>query len=289
MKKYIPFLLFPLFLLSTISCKDDKDPIPSVIPKKLNKVTISKNNESPESFVITYKQTEEIANIKFSNQHIDYFTYSGNTIIVNSISTSYNVELTDLKKVTYQTSGNTITREEESLYNSYLNNEEYISNIYTYQYTKNSLGKTVWELARWPLEDGSYQTTPRTDLGEFIWEGQNITRYRYLPKSIMEFEFSEDLQPSNFPLKIYRTLEPTDFETFSPLNLLMGGLNKNLIKRAYWYNVPDATNICAEYLFDYSYGSSAENITGLTITEKIYPAGGKTTEENKYTYTFEYQ
>ena len=52
--------------------------------------------------------------------------------------------------------------------------------------------------------------------------------------------------------------------------------------RAYWYNVSDATDICAEYTFRYTL--TGDYITGMTIEEKINPVNGATAENNTYEY-----
>lgn len=56
--------------------------------------------------------------------------------------------------------------------------------------------------------------------------------------------------------------------------------------RAYWYNVSDATDICAEYTFRYTL--TGDYITGMTIEEKINPVNGATAENNTYEYEFIY-
>ena len=73
---------------------------------------------------------------------------------------------------------------------------------------------------------------------------------------------------------------------FNRSALLYGKMNQNLPTRAYWYNVSDATDICAEYTFRYTL--TGDYITGMTIEEKINPVNGATAENNTYEYEFIY-
>lgn len=82
------------------------------------------------------------------------------------------------------------------------------------------------------------------------------------------------------------SFQPVGFDVISPLNLLYGKMNQNLPTRAYWYNVSDATDICAEYTFRYTL--TGDYITGMTIEEKINPVNGATAENNTYEYEFIY-
>lgn len=92
--------------------------------------------------------------------------------------------------------------------------------------------------------------------------------------------------PENFPFRVVNSFQPVGFDVISPLNLLYGKMNQNLPTRAYWYNVSDATDICAEYTFRYTL--TGDYITGMTIEEKINPVNGATAENNTYEYEFIY-
>lgn len=110
--------------------------------------------------------------------------------------------------------------------------------------------------------------------------------YAYLPQKEITYEYNSQLRPENFPFRVVNSFQPVGFDVISPLNLLYGKMNQNLPTRAYWYNVSDATDICAEYTFRYTL--TGDYITGMTIEEKINPVNGATAENNTYEYEFIY-
>lgn len=107
-----------------------------------------------------------------------------------------------------------------------------------------------------------------------------------LPQKEITYEYNSQLRPENFPFRVVNSFQPVGFDVISPLNLLYGKMNQNLPTRAYWYNVSDATDICAEYTFRYTL--TGDYITGMTIEEKINPVNGATAENNTYEYEFIY-
>lgn len=114
----------------------------------------------------------------------------------------------------------------------------------------------------------------------------NAVHYAYLPQKEITYEYNSQLRPENFPFRVVNSFQPVGFDVISPLNLLYGKMNQNLPTRAYWYNVSDATDICAEYTFRYTL--TGDYITGMTIEEKINPVNGATAENNTYEYEFIY-
>jgi len=127
------------------------------------------------------------------------------------------------------------------------------------------------------------------ELGEvdrYSWENGNAVHYAYLPQKEITYEYNSQLRPENFPFRVVNSFQPVGFDVISPLNLLYGKMNQNLPTRAYWYNVSDATDICAEYTFRYTL--TGDYITGMTIEEKINPVNGATAENNTYEYEFIY-
>ena len=95
---------------------------------------------------------------------------------------------------------------------------------------------------------------------------------------------------SGKPMKIVTTRLACRERDFASANMgrrnNYGKMNQNLPTRAYWYNVSDATDICAEYTFRYTL--TGDYITGMTIEEKINPVNGATAENNTYEYEFIY-
>lgn len=139
----------------------------------------------------------------------------------------------------------------------------------------------------WPNEDGSgYQVRELGEVDRYSWENGNAVHYAYLPQKEITYEYNSQLRPENFPFRVVNSFQPVGFDVISPLNLLYGKMNQNLPTRAYWYNVSDATDICAEYTFRYTL--TGDYITGMTIEEKINPVNGATAENNTYEYEFIY-
>ena len=118
-----------------------------------------------------------------------------------------------------------------------------------YTYSSNWL-KSVSQIIQWPNEDGSgYQVRELGEVDRYSWENGNAVHYAYLPQKEITYEYNSQLRPENFPFRVVNSFQPVGFDVISPLNLLYGKMNQNLPTRAYWYNVSDATDICAEYTF----------------------------------------
>lgn len=113
-----------------------------------------------------------------------------------------------------------------------------------------------------------------------------MVHYACLPQKEITYEYNSQLRPENFPFRVVNSFQPVGFDVISPLNLLYGKMNQNLPTRAYWYNVSEAADICAEYTFHYTL--TGDYITGMTIEEKINPVNGATAENNTYEYAFVY-
>ena len=170
--------------------------------------------------------------------------------------------------------------------NKYMSNAVYTAVENRYTYSSNWL-KSVSQIIQWPNEDGSgYQIRELGEVDRYSWENGNAVHYAYLPQKEITYEYNSQLRPENFPFRVVNSFQPVGFDVISPLNLLYGKMNQNLPTRAYWYNVSDATDICAEYTFRYTL--TGDYITGMTIEEKINPVNGATAENNTYEYEFIY-
>ena len=143
------------------------------------------------------------------------------------------------------------------------------------------------DIIQWQNEEGSgYKVRELGEVDRYSWENGNAVHYAYLPQKEITYEYNSQLRPENFPFRVVNSFQPVGFDVISPLNLLYGKMNQNLPTRAYWYNVSDATDICAEYTFRYTL--TGDYITGMTIEEKINPVNGATAENNTYEYEFIY-
>ncbi|WP_280744150.1 MULTISPECIES: DUF5032 domain-containing protein [unclassified Parabacteroides] len=284
MKKNLFIFLSIMFGLT--SCGDDDKT--EVIPlNKLTKITCTKNNASSPEFVlsVTYNQAGEVANIAWDNQFTDIFSFSNNQLVVNRF-TSVTASASLYQKYEYGLSGGGIVSCSEYQNNPYRNNEEYLSNLYNYTYSKNNMMSSPWVKAVWPKTDGSgYESRNDMETNYYTWEDNNLTYYKNGTKE-MAFTYKSDLHPENFPLRIVNTFSPTGQASVSPLNFYFGNLNRNLIETATWYVLPDVNTPYAKYTF--SYNTTGEYITGMTIAEEIYPVNGTSAENNQYTYTLEY-
>ncbi|MCD7976644.1 MAG: DUF5032 domain-containing protein [Tannerellaceae bacterium] len=275
MKKYI--LLFTVFTLFATSCNKNDDP-EIIKPNRITKITCTKNSTPYFTADISYHSVDgTISRIVTTDATIRY-EYIGNTILEsitkNSESTAINI--------THTTTQGVIKETTEQIENPYYPNETYVKNQYTYHYERSQLKNTDWTY-KWPKMDGDekYGEDTTEGIDQYTWSNGNITQYKLLAQSIMEYEYRAEVQPENFPFRLLNTFTPVEFENFTPFNAYYGANNYNLPERAYWYNILSANQNIGEYTF--SYTGMGDYITGMTIVENI--AGESS---NTYVYTFEY-
>ncbi|MCD7851340.1 MAG: DUF5032 domain-containing protein [Parabacteroides sp.] len=285
MKKLLCMLLAAVGL---VSCGDDDKPyIPEL--NKLTNVSCTKNGAAFFSADITYDQSQQINRIilnKEGNVYTDNYIIVDNTISVSGVKVGDSSSATPFVHTVYTLKGNVIARKEEKAENKYMSNTAYTATDNSYIYERNWL-KSVTQVIQWPNENGlGYQTRDLGEVDRYTWEGGNAVHYAYLPQNEITYEYSTQLRPANFPFRVINTFQPVDFDVVSPVNLMYGLMNRNLPVRAYWYNVSEATDICAEYKFRYT--MSSDYITGMTIEETINPVGEAKAENNTYEYTFTY-
>lgn len=220
------------------------------------------------------------------NQFTDNYIIVDKTISVSGVKMIDGSPTDPFVHTVYTLSGNMIAAKEEKSENKYMSNAVYTAVENRYTYSSNWL-KSVSQIIQWPNEDGSgYQVRELGEVDRYSWENGNAVHYAYLPQKEITYEYNSQLRPENFPFRVVNSFQPVGFDVISPLNLLYGKMNQNLPTRAYWYNVSDATDICAEYTFRYTL--TGDYITGMTIEEKINPVNGATAENNTYEYEFIY-
>ena len=251
MKKFLSMLLMAAGLMS---CGDDDKPfIPEL--NKLTSVTCTKNGNAFFNANITYDQDKQINRIILNtegNQFTDNYIIVDKTISVSGVKMIDGSPTNPFVHTVYTLSGNMIAAKEEKSENKYMSNAVYTAVENRYTYSSNWL-KSVSQIIQWPNEDGSgYQIRELGEVDRYSWENGNAVHYAYLPQKEITY----------------------------------GKMNQNLPTRAYWYNVSDATDICAEYTFRYTL--TGDYITGMTIEEKINPVNGATAENNTYEYEFIY-
>ena len=268
MKKFLSVLLMVAGLMS---CGDDDKPfIPEL--NKLTSVTCTKNGNAFFNANITYDQDKQINRIILNtegNQFTDNYIIVDKTISVSGVKMIDGSPTNPFVHTVYTLSGNMIAAKEEKSENKYMSNAVYTAVENRYTYSSNWL-KSVSQIIQWPNEDGSgYQVRELGEVDRYSWENGNAVHYAYLPQKEITYEYNSQLRPENFPFRVVNSFQPVGFDVISPLNLLYGKMNQNLPTRAYWYNVSDATDICAEYTFRYTL--TGDYITGMTIEEKINP------------------
>lgn len=256
---------------------------------KLTSVTCTKNGNAFFNANITYDQDKQINRIILNtegNQFTDNYIIVDKTISVSGVKMIDGSPTNPFVHTVYTLSGNMIAAKEEKSENKYMSNAVYTAVENRYTYSSNWL-KSVSQIIQWPNEDGSgYQIRELGEVDRYSWENGNAVHYAYLPQKEITYEYNSQLRPENFPFRVVNSFQPVGFDVISPLNLLYGKMNQNLPTRAYWYNVSDATDICAEYTFRYTL--TGDYITGMTIEEKINPVNGATAENNTYEYEFIY-
>lgn len=285
MKKYV-FLLFA-GIVGLASCGDD-EVVKPLTPElnKLTSVVCYKNEAGTPEFAanITYTNEGKLYKIEETGRYSSQFTYDGNTLsATNFILNSAGLSMPD--RTVYSLSDGVIVKKEEWV-QSDIANEMYVNNMYQYGYDRYKMYTINWT-ARWPKADGTgYEEREYKDAYHFDWLDDNVVRYIYAPQKEMVYEYSNQLHPANFPLRVINTTRPVGLDICNPVNLMMGSMGQFLPTRAYWYNVPEVNTKCAEYTFNYS--GTAQYINTMTITENIYAASGSPAETNVYKYTFEY-
>lgn len=268
MNRNICIIMMSLIALGACS-KSDKDDIPPL--KKLTKVVCTKNSNPLYTININYTADGQINSIQQDGGFKQQFIYVGQTITINGL---------DNTTIQYTTKNNTISRQEISKENPSVSSETYISDEFVYNYNKSNLNYSDW-LIRWPKQGGGYDT--RKYIHTFTWEDGNIVRF-IEDKKEMVYTYSSQTRPANFPIRVISSFSPKDFDIINPINFLFGNLSRELPTTAYWYVVPETTNIGAEYSFTYS--MLGDYINTMIIEEKDF-----TTQEegvNTYNFTFEY-
>lgn len=274
MKKYLCLLL--VAATGLLSCSDDDKPI---IPElnKLTKITCSVNDSSTPDYVldVNYSVSDgKIRDIQLNNESRQLYIYSNNTLTITDGS---------LTTTEYRLSGNTIVQSMISKENKYANNEIYVSDEYTYGYQGYYMNNIGWKFNRPKVDGAGYDSGGYPQDQKFIWQGDNITLYAR-DKTEMKYEYSGIIRPNNFPIRLSGTFSPVGIDILSPLNLMFGNLGRNLPERAYRYNVPETSDILAEY--KYVFVTDGEYVKGMVIDEKKYEADG--VKSNTYKYSFEY-
>ena len=238
---------------------------------------------------ITYDQDKQINRIILNtegNQFTDNYIIVDKTISVSGVKMIDGSPTDPFVHTVYTLSGNMIAAKEEKSENKYMSNAVYTAVENRYTYSSNWL-KSVSQIIQWPNEDGSgYQVRELGEVDRVIRGKMEMRCIMLICTERDTYEYNSQLRPENFPFRVVNSFQPVGFDVISPLNLLYGKMNQNLPTRAYWYNVSDATDICAEYTFRYTL--TGDYITGMTIEEKINPVNGATAENNTYEYEFIY-
>lgn len=272
MKRCLLVLLTALCGLA--SCGSDDKPYVKPL-NKLTKVTctLAETGETVFAAEITYQSDGKIANIQTHDGDKQQFIYVGNTLTVS--------HTLQPGKEEYNLSGNAITWKKVSKKNEYASSVEYVSDAYVYHYTGSDMNYVDWTV-RWPNPDGrtyQEQAYPRDEV--LTWENGNVTAFTK-DKSVMNYEYGGRVRPANLPFRVVNTFEPTGFEVFSPVNLLMGSMNREMPEKAYWYKIPETSAVEAEYRFEYTM-TFDDYLVSMTIQEM---KSGSVTAT--YLYTFEY-
>jgi len=273
MKNYTLFLLIGL-LGFMVSCKDDDDPTPPKL-SKLTKVACYKGNASPflSTSQITYNTKGDIASIETIGKEKHTYAYNGDMIMITGVA--------DVSKIEYRLNKGRITEKKIYKNNTATNNEEYTSDEYYYIYKGTGLDYVNWTTCR-PTSDGTGYIKDTYEKDQiFSWLQGNIVSFAQ-DKKEMVYEYTTQLQPSNFPFRVIASFAPVEFEIVNPINLLYGYQNNYLPSRAYWYNKLEPGSICAEYI--YKFEGIGDYITNMTIEEKDYI----TDQTNTYKFDFQY-
>lgn len=273
MKKYLFLLLIGMVGLT--ACGDDDDPnIPEL--NKLTKISCYKDGATTPLFVtdITYTTEGKISNMNFSGDRKLLFIYSDGKFTVTDLGSGTTT-------AEYALSGNVITGMKRQKVNELVSNEVYVSDEYVYRYSGSNLSMTSWK-TRWPKEVGTgYEERDYPEYEKYTWENKNVVLYaKSLDDREMRYEYSVEETPKNFPLRTVGSFSPVGFDPVSPLNTMYGNRNRNLMARAYTYQIPNQKDVKSEYI--YTYKRVGDYITGMTIEEKTESAS------STYDYVFEY-
>lgn len=274
MKKYLLLVLTALCGLA--SCGNDDKPYVKPL-NKLTKVTCTEKETGRTVFSaeITYLNDGKVTDIQMNTGEKLQFIYVGSTMTVSSSQS--------LEQVEYALSGNAVTSKKVSKVNEYASHVKYVSDAYTYHYTGSNMTYADW-MVRWPNPDGltyQEQSYPRDQV--FSWANGNVSSFTK-DKKVIEYTYGGRVRPVNMPFRVVDTFSPVGFEVFSPVNLMMGGMNREMPEKAYWYTIPDTSAPGAEYTFQYT--TFGDYLLSMTIEEvKHEPSGNVTTT---YHYAFEY-
>lgn len=274
MKKYLLLVLTALCGLA--SCGNDDKPYVKPL-NKLTKVTCTEKETGRTVFSagITYLNDGRITDIQMNTGEKLQFIYVGNTMTVSGSQS--------LEQVEYALSGNAITSKKVSKINEYASSVRYVSDAYTYHYSGSNMTYTDWAV-RWPNADGlTYQEQSYTRDQVFTWVSGNVFSFTK-DKKVIQYTYGGRTRPVNMPFRVVDTFSPVGFEVFSPVNLMMGGMNREMPEKAYRYTIPAASAPEAEYTFQYT--TFGEYLLSMTIEEvKHEPSGDVSTT---YHYAFEY-
>lgn len=285
MKKFLSVLLIAAGL---VSCGDDDKPaIPEL--NKLTGVTCMKDGKAFFTADITYDQDKQVNRIilnREGNQFTDNYIIVDKTISVSGVKMVDGSLTSPFVHTVYTLNGNAIAAKEEKSENKYVSNAVYTAVENRYVYNTGWLA-SVSQTIRWPNENGQgYQAREMGEVDRYSWENGNVAYYVELPRKEIAYEYNDQLRPENFPFRVVNSFQPVGFDVVSPLNLLYGKMNRNLPVRAYWYNVSEPADICAEYTFRYTL--TGDYVTNMTIEEKVNPVNGATMERHTYDYVFTY-
>lgn len=265
-------------LLGLSSCGDDEKPYVKPL-NKLTKVTCTLNDAQTPVFTadIAYTPEGRISSVRTDNGVTRQFVWVQNLLSV--------IGDPDIVRTDYTLSGDAIVKKSVWKQNPYDPTAEYTSDVYTYHYAQTRLAYTDLRMT-WPNEDAkSYDEMNYPQDEKYEWTGANMTAFTK-DKQVMAYRYEGSMErPANFPFYVVSTFDPTSFASFSPLNLQMGALSRDMPTEAYRYRIPDVDTKLAEYAFEYT-ATLSDYLTGMTIHETIHDADGD--KRNTYHYTFEY-
>ncbi|WP_308587665.1 DUF5032 domain-containing protein [uncultured Parabacteroides sp.] len=272
MKKYA--FLFMIMIIGLLSCGDDDKP---VVPKldKLSQVICSEGTDVIFFTYINYTSDDKIASIDFVKGNKIPFIY------VDKMITMMNPE-DGIERIEYNMQGSVIIDKSVKKDNPY-NKEVYISDRYDYTYTGSSLIGAS-RIMKWPKEKGGYESQTFDKEETYSWENGNIILFTQDKKRI-EYKYSTDLTPSNFPWRVIPSFRPVGFDIVSPVNLLYGNPSRNLPESATFYSLSEDDDTTASY--KYHFTTTGDYITSMTIEEQIY-SGEQAAEQHTYNYLFTY-
>jgi len=278
MKKILFCMMIGLVGLS--ACSNDDDDKKSKL-NKLTKVTCYVNDETTPLYQveIVYKSNDgKISHIQTSDKgKLNYIFYHDKTLTVSG---------SGAESTEYILNNNFITQKKTQILHPVEPSATYINEEYSYSYKRNKLNSAD-KLVRWPSGNGiSYETRQYPDYNSYTWTGNDITLFAQDTRE-MVYEYMLEKRPDNLPFMIPNSFRPRGFEIVDPTNFMWGALNEHLVSYAYWYTVPDAAAVCAEYLFDYTIQN--EYVTAIRIEEKNHLAdgGGYNTYRINLEYTYQ--